>query len=60
MYLYTEFPNFDTNRILWYLLRNNFELLNQHLISWKTINKIKIGSLIQLKGEFAKKKKKKK
>ena len=34
MYLYTEFPNFGTNRILWYFLReHNFESLNQHLIS---------------------------
>ena len=34
MYLYTEFPNFGTNRILWYFLREHiFESLNQHLIS---------------------------
>jgi hypothetical protein len=34
MYLYTEFPSFGTNRILWYFLReHNFESLNQHLIS---------------------------
>jgi hypothetical protein len=29
IYLYTEFPNFDTNRIR----KHNFESLNQHLIS---------------------------
>ena len=34
MYLYTEFPNFGTNRILWYFLREHiFKSLNQHLIS---------------------------
>jgi hypothetical protein len=32
MYLYTEFPNFDTYRILWYLLRkHNFESLKSTL-----------------------------
>ena len=34
MHLYTEYPNFGTNRFLWYFLReHNFESLNQHLIS---------------------------
>ena len=45
MYLYTEFLNFHTNRILWCFLRkHNFESINQHLISWKIISKIKISS----------------
>jgi hypothetical protein len=45
MYLYTEFPDIGIYRILWYFLReHNFESLNQHLISWKIINNIKIRS----------------
>jgi hypothetical protein len=31
MYLYTEFPNFDTNRILWYLLRKQFRIVKSTL-----------------------------
>jgi hypothetical protein len=45
MYLFTEFPDIGINGILWYFLReHNFESLNQHLISWKIINNIKIRS----------------
>ena len=45
MYLYTEFPDIGICGILWYFFReHNFESLNQHLISWTIINKIKISS----------------